>query len=268
MNDTILETGNDSKESVLTKLYNYIQKNPFVQSYYNIFSDKGQFNSLNYSYNNEDYYQKNDASEIKKEESNKNKVDVLNDVIKDYTYNPEKQNERYKFFNYNNELLNEEKKEEQQQKNPYFATREEFIQEILPDLIEVATQYNINPYVMLSQAILETGNGRSIKGNNLFGIKGKGQEFLTTEEINGETVKIKDSFDAYNNFRESMEAYANYITTKHGGKMRVRGTAFEDVAREIDIIKNQQKFATDSDYERKIIQISKEIRKYIDNYNK
>ena len=49
------------------------------------------------------------VTEIKKEESNNNKVQVLNDVIKDYTYNPEKQNERYKFFNYNNELLNEEK---------------------------------------------------------------------------------------------------------------------------------------------------------------
>lgn len=267
MNETILETGNDSKESVLTKLYNYIQKNPFVQNYYNIFSDKGQFNSLNYSSDNEDYYQKNDTSEIKKEESNKNKVQVLNDVIKDYVYNPEKQNERYKFFNYNNELLNEGK-EEEQQKSPYFATREEFIQAILPDLMEVATRYNINPYVMLAQTVLETGNGKHIKGNALFGMKGKGQEFLTTEEINGETVKIKDSFAAYNNLKESMEDYAKYITTKYGGNLRVRGTKFEDVAKEIDIIKNQQKYATDSNYESKIIQISKEIKKYIDDYNK
>jgi flagellum-specific peptidoglycan hydrolase FlgJ len=65
-----------------------------------------------------------------------------------------------------------------------------------------------------------------------------------------------------------MEAYANYITTKHGAKGLTRGTKFEDVAKEINIIKNQQKYATSSNYENKIIQIANEIKKYIDDYNK
>ena len=108
MNDTILETGSDSKETIFNKLRNYIAKNPFAQPYYNIFSNNGVFKPLDYTNNNEEYYQSNDQKGKEKEEENK--IKVLNDLIKDYVYDHDKHKssdfrEKYEFKDYNQDIL-------------------------------------------------------------------------------------------------------------------------------------------------------------------
>ena len=259
MNDTILETGSDSKETIFNKLRNYIVKNPFTQPYYDIFSNNGVFKPLDYTNNNEEYYQSNDQKGKEKEEEDK--IKVLNDLIKDYVYDHEKHKpsdfrEKYGFKDYNQDILKED-----EDNSPYFATRDEFVQAILPDILEIAEKYNINPRVMLAQTILETGNGKHIKGNALFGMKGKGQKFKTTEYINGKKVVIEDEFAAYNNLKESMEAYAKYITSNGRYLGTVGKTSAEDVKSVIEFI-HSQGYATDPEYSNKIIQIAKEIEKY------
>jgi hypothetical protein len=63
-----------------------------------------------------------------------------------------------------------------------------------------------------TQSSLETGYGKSVKGNNIFGIKGNGPAGSTTvptvEEINGKKVTITDKFRVYHNW---VEAAADYV---------------------------------------------------------
>ena len=69
-----------------------------------------------------------------------------------------------------------------------------------------------------AQSSLETGYGKSVKGNNIFGIKGKGPagsiNVPTVEEIDGKKVKITDTFRAYNDWEESASDYVDLLLTK------------------------------------------------------
>ncbi len=71
-----------------------------------------------------------------------------------------------------------------------------------------------------TQASLETGYGKSVKGNNFFGIKagqswtGKRQNLTTHEEYDGKRVKIKDSFRAYDDPADSLRDWAHLLKNK------------------------------------------------------
>ena len=65
----------------------------------------------------------------------------------------------------------------------------------------------IHPELIVSVSALETGWGKSVKGNNYFGIKGKGQVIVTHEVINGSRVRVKASFRTYESFRESTQDF-------------------------------------------------------------
>lgn len=76
-----------------------------------------------------------------------------------------------------------------------------------------------------TQAALESGYGKSVKGNNFFGIKagrswgGKTQTFTTHENLNGRRVKIQDRFRAYDNPEDSLKDWQSTISTKFPGVM-------------------------------------------------
>ena len=59
----------------------------------------------------------------------------------------------------------------------------------------------------MAQGVLETGWGSNVKGNNYFGIKGKGQEFTTHEEVDGLMVKQKNEFRTYDSLEDSVRDY-------------------------------------------------------------
>jgi hypothetical protein len=95
-------------------------------------------------------------------------------------------------------------------------SREAFIQMLMPAAIEAAKRTGIDPRIIVAQAAQETGWGRSAPGNNYFGIKshgqGGGQTFTTHEVINGQRVKMNDSFRQFGSPGESVAGYADFMT--------------------------------------------------------
>ena len=92
-----------------------------------------------------------------------------------------------------------------------YVYREPFLADLAPIAKEVASELGIDPRIVMAQAILETGWGSKVKGNNYFGIKGKGQEFTTHEEVDGLMVKQKDEFRTYDSLEDSVRDYALFL---------------------------------------------------------
>ena len=69
--------------------------------------------------------------------------------------------------------------------------------------------------IVLAQAALESGWGKSVKGNGLMGVKSHGEEggvdVVTHEVINGQMVKITDSFRQYDTPEDSIRGYADFL---------------------------------------------------------
>ena len=86
-----------------------------------------------------------------------------------------------------------------------------------PQLHDVAKELGVKPEFIIAQAALESGWGKSIKGNALFGIKGKGQTFTTHEYIDGKKVVMEDSFRAYDSWGESIKDYGDLLKRRYAG---------------------------------------------------
>lgn len=95
------------------------------------------------------------------------------------------------------------------------GNKQEFVNALLPYAIEESKRTGIDPRIIVAQAALETGWGRSAPGNNYFGIKshgqGGGQTLATTEVINGRPVRVRDSFRAYASPADSVRGYGDFI---------------------------------------------------------
>ena len=91
----------------------------------------------------------------------------------------------------------------------------EFINALLPAAVEESKRTGIDPRIIVAQAAQETGWGRSAPGNNFFGIKshgkGGGQNLTTHEVINGQRVKIKDSFRTFASPADSVRGYGDFM---------------------------------------------------------
>lgn len=116
-----------------------------------------------------------------------------------------------------------------------------------------------------TQASLETGYGKSVKGNNFFGIKagqswtGKRQNLTTHEEVNGKRVKIKDSFRAYDDPADSLRDWAHLLKNKFPDAYNSRN--FEEAVAGLRT-GVYGAYATDSKYGSKLNQIN---NKYVGN---
>lgn len=97
---------------------------------------------------------------------------------------------------------------------------EEFINSIKFFAMKQYKKYNILPSLIIAQAILETGSGKSIlcrKAHNLFGIKTKGNwkgkifKCLTSEYINNRKVSVVCKFRAYDTMEESIEDHSKFL---------------------------------------------------------
>lgn len=97
------------------------------------------------------------------------------------------------------------------------GNRQKFIDTLMPAAIEASKRTGVDPRIIVAQAAQETGWGRSAPGNNYFGIKSHGQSggqtFTTHEVINGQRVKIRDSFRSFASPQDSVAGYADFITT-------------------------------------------------------
>lgn len=113
-----------------------------------------------------------------------------------------------------------------------------------------------------SQAALETGYGRSVKGNNYFGIKagsswdGPVQNFKTWEEVNGRRKNITDAFRAYDSKEESLQDWINLVTDRWPGAMEA--PTFKEAAKGLRY-GQRGGYATDSQYGNKLSYVNRRI---------
>ncbi|HEV2188389.1 MAG TPA: glucosaminidase domain-containing protein [Stellaceae bacterium] len=101
------------------------------------------------------------------------------------------------------------------------ATPEEiaaFTQKLMPLLQQAGQQLGVSPKILLAQTAIETGWGRSVVGNNLFGIKasstwsGQKVDAATHEYQNGELISITDAFRAYPSAEASVQDFVSLVT--------------------------------------------------------
>tara|TARA_R110002110_G_scaffold37601_2_gene124027 strand:- start:5808 stop:7445 length:1638 start_codon:yes stop_codon:yes gene_type:complete len=114
--------------------------------------------------------------------------------------------------------------------------------------------------VAAAQAALETGYGRSVKGNNYFGIKagsswsGPTQNFKTWEDVGGKRVNITDKFRSYKSPKESLRDWASLMERRFPDVMKA--TTFKDAVSGLRAGKRGG-YATDTKYNSKLGYIDK-----------
>ncbi len=145
------------------------------------------------------------------------------------------------------------------------AAATSFVQQHRQAAERVAAESGIPATFMLGQAAHETGWGRrelvgadGRSANNLFGIKAGGNwngpvvEATTTEVIDGQAMKVKARFRAYDSPEDSFRDYAKLITgsPRYAGVVRAGGDAQS-------FAQNLQKagYATDPQYASKLVRV-------------
>ncbi len=96
-----------------------------------------------------------------------------------------------------------------------------FVDRLGPLLQEAGRQLGVSPNILLAQAALETGWGRSVVGNNVFGIKAGGawtgsQVTTMTHEVEaGQMVAREASFRAYPSLDAAVQDYVAMVGGSH-----------------------------------------------------
>src|SRR5262249_17858769 len=93
-----------------------------------------------------------------------------------------------------------------------------FKEKLMPLLQQAGQQLGVSPKILLAQAAIETGWGRSVVGNNLFGIKAGSAwpraegDAPTHEYQNGELISITDAFRAYPSAEASVQDFVSLVS--------------------------------------------------------
>lgn len=93
-----------------------------------------------------------------------------------------------------------------------------FAQQIMPLLEKAGQQLGVSPRILLAQAAIETGWGRSVVGNNVFGIKagsswnGATVTAATHEYEDGQYVAIHDAFRAYPSLDAAVQDFVSLVS--------------------------------------------------------
>jgi flagellar protein FlgJ len=145
-----------------------------------------------------------------------------------------------------------------------FDSPEEFANTLWPAAQAAAAELGVDPKLLLAQAALETGWGKSIlrqgdrTSHNLFGIKadrswnGERASTSTLEYSEGVAVRSKAAFRVYQDYAESFQDYVNFL------KSNPRySKALENVENPQRFMLSLQKagYATDPHYARKVLSI-------------
>ncbi len=142
---------------------------------------------------------------------------------------------------------------------------EEFVRRLHPYAEQAAKELGVEPKVILAQAALESGWGRSVikNGNgsnsfNLFNIKadkawqGKQAQVATLEFDQGIPKKVNAGFRSYDSFKESFRDYVDFIKSnpRYGEALKKAGNA-EQYMHELQ----RAGYATDPKYADKVMSI-------------
>lgn len=148
-----------------------------------------------------------------------------------------------------------------------FANPEEFVNVLWPHAQEAAAELGVDPKLLLAQAALETGWGKSMatRGNNershnLFGIKadrqwdGRHMVARTLEYAGGQTVRNRAAFRAYDDYAESFRDYVQFLKTNPRYAAALKHA---DNPRQFMASLQKAGYATDPNYARKVLSIYK-----------
>jgi flagellar rod assembly protein/muramidase FlgJ len=140
------------------------------------------------------------------------------------------------------------------------ATPDAFVASIAPTAKAVAEELGIDPRLIIAQAALETGWGKSVKGNNVMGIKSHGKEdglmVQTHEVVDGERIKVRDSFRQYHSYDESIADYGNFLQQNKRYKPILEAATLQEQVEAL----GKSGYATDPEYADKVMAIAKSKR--------
>lgn len=112
----------------------------------------------------------------------------------------------------------------------------------------------VDPRLIMAQAALETGYGKSAPNFNYFGIKGPGATQQTLEFTGGKMQPTQASFRGYKSAEESFQDYASLLMGSRYAGVRGGKGLEEQVA-----ALGKSGYATDPDYAAKILKIAQGI---------
>jgi flagellar protein FlgJ len=153
-----------------------------------------------------------------------------------------------------------------------FTNSDQFVETMLPLAKEAAARIGVDPTVLVAQAALETGWGKSImrqqdgsSSHNLFGIKAQGSwkgpeaRAITSEFRDGKMVKETADFRSYASYADSFHDLVSLLQNNDRYKEVVNSADNPE-----QFVKELQKagYATDPDYASKISQIAKQMKSY------
>jgi len=156
-----------------------------------------------------------------------------------------------------------------------FGSSDEFIATMLPMAEKAAARIGVDPKVLVAQAALETGWGKSVmraddgtSSHNLFGIKatgnwqGENARAITSEFRNGQMVKETADFRSYASYEDSFHDLVSLLQNndRYQGVLKAADNPEQ-------FVKELQKagYATDPNYASKISSIAKQMQGY-ENY--
>ena len=139
--------------------------------------------------------------------------------------------------------------------------KEAFLAAYTPVAKEVAEDLGVSHKIVLAQAALESGWGKSVKGNGLMGIKSHGEEggvdVVTHEVVNGKRVKMTDSFRQYDSPEDSIRGYGKFLRANSRYRHFLRAGAENEDAQLLAL--QSSGYATDPMYSQKLKNIIKGI---------
>ncbi len=151
------------------------------------------------------------------------------------------------------------------QENDNIDSAEDFINQLRPYAEQAAKRLNVDANVLLSQAALETGWGKSIikssdggSSHNLFNIKadkawqGEQEKVSTVEYREGIAIKEIAGFRSYGSYQDSFDDYVEFIKTNPRYKEALKvAQQPERFMHELQ----QAGYATDPEYAKKVMKI-------------
>ncbi|RRV07439.1 flagellar assembly peptidoglycan hydrolase FlgJ [Pseudomonas sp. v388] len=153
-----------------------------------------------------------------------------------------------------------------------FGNADQFVATMLPLAKEAAARIGVDPVMLVAQAALETGWGKSImrsqdgsSSHNLFGIKAMGSwkgaeaRAITSEFRDGKMVKETADFRSYDSYADSFHDLVSLLQNNNRYKEVINSADKPE-----QFVKELQKagYATDPDYASKISQIAKQMKSY------
>ena len=135
----------------------------------------------------------------------------------------------------------------------------DFIAGILPSVQAAAQRLGVTPVAILAQAALETGWGRHMPGNNLFGVKagaswaGDTVQTLTREVRDGVASVGNAAFRAYRSVADSVQNYAALLSRPRYQGARGVGDDITAFAAALQ----RSGYATDPDYAAKLVAVAR-----------